>query len=179
MLTLTKPQPRWLELPHGVRVEVEPLTTALATAARNDAMQIVQALRREEEARAAAGQPSDPSGWNGANPAFLVGVGMQKEIETLACIGIRRWEGVGGDDGQPLPVTPETCKLFAAHKEMGPAFYDAYMAPIRAVSAEGEGSRPSSGSGGAGAENIAPDATAAPEARTESPPAAADPVPKS
>lgn len=179
MLTLTKPQPRWLELPHGVRVEVEPMTTARATAARNEALRRSSIIRAEAEAAEKAGQPMDPLAFGGGNASALAGLAVEFEIEALARFGIRRWEGIAGDDGQPLAVTPEACVALAQHDELGPAFYAAYTAPLREVSAEGEGSRPSSVSGGAGAASTAPDATAAPEAVTESLPAAAEPAPKS
>ena len=159
MLKLTKQTVRWLELPHGVRVEVEPLTTARATAARNEALRRSGAIRAEAEAAEKAGTPVDPLAWGGANAAALGGLAVEFEIEALARFGIRRWEGVVGDDGQPLPVTPDACVALAQHEMLGAAFYAAYTGPLSEVTAEGEGSRPSSGSGGAGAATTAPDAT--------------------
>lgn len=168
MMKLTKGQPRWLELPHGVRIEVEPLTTARATAARNEALKRAAAMRAEVEAAEKAGVVADAVGFGAANASALAGLTMEFEIEALARFGIRRWEGVVGEDGQPLPVTPAACEALAQHEELGAAFWVAYREPLGMVAAEGEGSRLSAGSGGEGAATIAPDATAAPEVATES-----------
>lgn len=176
-ISLTKQAPRWLELPFGVRVEVEPLTTARATAARNEALRRAAALRSEAEHAERAGQPLDAVGFTGANSAALVGLTMEYEIEALARFGIRRWEGVTGPDGQPLPVMPETCEALAQHPEVGPAFWAAYRAPLEELRVEGEGSRPSPASGGEGAAITAPDATRAPSGEMESQAAPADIAP--
>jgi hypothetical protein len=178
-MTLTKPAPRWLELPCGVRVEVEPLTTARATAARNEALKRAHALRIEAEAAARAGQEFDAALFTGANASAITGLVMEYEIEALARFGIRRWEGVLGQDGQPLPVTPAACEALAQHHELGVAFWSAYRAPLDEVAAEGEGSRPSPVSGGAEAAITAPDATPAPATGTESPPDNAENAPPS
>lgn len=162
MLRLVKPRRRWLDLPHGVRVEVEPLTTARATAARNEALRRSAAVRAEAEAAERAGHALDPMAFGGGNASALAGLAVEFEIEALARFGIVAWEGLAGDDGAPLPVTPEACEALAQHDELGAAFYAAYTAPLRAVAAEGEGLRLSAGSGGAGAANTAPDATGGP-----------------
>jgi hypothetical protein len=178
-MTLTKPGPRWLELPFGVRVEVEPLTTARATAARNEALKRAAALRREAEAAAKAGQEFDAASFTGANHSAIAGLAMEYEIEALARFGIRRWEGVLGQDGQALPVTPAACEAFAQHHKLGVAFWDAYRGPIEELAAEGNASAPSPASGGAEAGTTAPDATDAPEGLTESPPESAENAPPS
>lgn len=177
MLKLTKGQPRWLELPHGVRIEVEPLTTARATAARNEALRRSAVLRSEAEAAAAAGQAVDSLAFTAANASALSGIAVEFEIEALARFGIRRWEGVAGDDGQPLPVTPAACEALAQHEVLGPAFYSAYREPLLDLAAEGEGWRLSAGSGGEGAATTAPDATPAPSDTTGSQSAPADIAP--
>lgn len=170
-MTLMPPVLRWLELPHGVKVEVEPLTTARATAARNEAMRRVDKIRAEAEAMEKAGQPLDALGFNGASVAALVGLAMEYEIEALARFGIRRWEGLNGPDGNPLPVTPQSCEAFAQHEELGLAFWVEYTGKARAVAAEGEGSGPTADSAGQGAPTSTAEAvTAAPEGATESPP---------
>ena len=176
-ITLSAPATRWLELPHGVKVEVEPLTTARATAARNEALKRAAALKAEAEAAEAAGQPLDAVAFTAANGAALVGLTMEYEIEALARFGIRRWEGVTGPDGEPLPVTPASCEAFAQHPELGPLFWSAYRAPLEEVRAEGEGSRLSLASGGEGAATTAPDATPAPEGETENRTGTADIAP--
>lgn len=178
-MTLTPPAPRWLELPYGVRIEVEPLTTARATAARNEAIRRANALRAEAEAAAKAGHEHDAAGFNGANVSAIAGISMEYEIEALARFGIRRWEGVNGPDGNPLPVTPAACEALAQHPEIGVAFWAAYRAPLEEVAAEGNGSAPSASSDGAEGATTAPDATDAPATETESMPAPAENAPQS
>jgi hypothetical protein len=74
--------PRWLDLGHGVRLLVAPLTTALMVAARTDPALEALSATASDEARA------------------LV---FAKAIARIAVID---WEGVGDADGKPAPVTP-------------------------------------------------------------------------
>ena len=75
--------PYWLELGLGVRVRVEPLTTALMVAARSD-----------PEVRGL------PEGTSDDEIAVIFG-------KVLAERAILDWEGVGDAAGNPTPVTPE------------------------------------------------------------------------
>lgn len=177
-LTLTKPATRWLDLPHGVRVMVQPLTTARATAARNEAQKRVATLRAEAEAAEKAGQPMDAGGFNAASSAALVGLMMEYEIEALARFGIAAWEGVVDPDGNPLPVTPATCEVFAQHEEMGTAFWAAYTDALRKMAVEGNASGTSASSAGQEVPpTIATDAPGAHSTETGSPTATADIAP--
>jgi hypothetical protein len=76
-------EPYWLDLGLGVRVRVEPLTTALMVAARSDPA--VRGL---------------PEGTSDDEIAVIFG-------KVLAERAILNWEGVGDADGNPTPVTPE------------------------------------------------------------------------
>lgn len=76
-------EPYWLDLGLGVRVRVEPLTTALMVAARSDPA--VRGL---------------PEGTSDDEIAVIFG-------KVLADRAILKWEGVGDADGNPTPVTPE------------------------------------------------------------------------
>ena len=178
-MTLSKPAPRWLELPYGVRIEVEPLTTARATAARNEALRRASALTAEAEAAAKAGQELSAASFTGANVSAVAGITMEYEIEALARFGIRRWEGITGDDGNPLPVTPEACEALAQHPDLGVAFWAAYRRPLDDLAAEGNGSAPFASSDGAAGATTAPDATDGPAIETESTPEAAESAPES
>ena len=75
-------EPRWLDLGHGVRLRVAPLTTALMVAARSDAPS-----RR---------CPRPP-------PTRTRALVFAKAIARIA---VTDWEGVGDADGNPVPVTP-------------------------------------------------------------------------
>lgn len=76
-------EPRWLDLGHGVRVRVGPLTTSLMAAARSD--------------------PAVSSLPEGASNETIA-VAMAKALARLV---VEDWEGVGDADGTPVPVTPE------------------------------------------------------------------------
>jgi hypothetical protein len=76
-------EPYWLPLCLGVRVRVEPLTTALMVAARSDPS--VRTL---------------PEGTGDDEIAVIFG-------KALADRAILDWEGVGDADGKPVPVSPE------------------------------------------------------------------------
>ena len=77
------PEPQWLDLGHGVRLRLLPLTTALMVATRSDPA--VQALEADasNDSRAAA---------------FAA---------ALARRAIVDWEGVGDADGAVITVSPE------------------------------------------------------------------------
>ena len=77
------PDPQWLDIGHGVRLQLLPLTTALMVATRSDPA--VQALEVDAS--------------NDSREAVFSG--------ALARRAVVDWEGVGDEDGNPLPVTPE------------------------------------------------------------------------
>jgi hypothetical protein len=77
------PEPQWLDLGHGVRLKLLPLTTALMVATRADPC--VQDL--------------DPVSSNDARAAIFAG--------ALARRAVVDWEGVGDMDANPLPVSNE------------------------------------------------------------------------
>jgi hypothetical protein len=78
-----KREPHWLDLGHGVRLHVGPLTTSLMAAARCD--------------------PAVTDLPEGASNETIA-VAMAKALARLVVLD---WEGVGNEAGEPLPVTPE------------------------------------------------------------------------
>jgi hypothetical protein len=76
-------EPAWLDLGHGVRLHLQPLTTALMVASRNDP--------------AIADLPEDA----GNEESALV------FAKALGRIAIIDWEGVGDKNGDPVAVSPE------------------------------------------------------------------------
>jgi hypothetical protein len=76
-------EPRWLDLGHGVRLRVGPLTTALMAAARSDP--------------AVTGLPEGASN-------ETIAVAMAKALARLVVLD---WEGVGDAAGELVPVTPD------------------------------------------------------------------------
>jgi hypothetical protein len=152
----------WLDLPHGVRVEVRPLTTAVTEAALAEAQKRSAAEAVEAETASAAGQPLDPLGLNGGNAAWLTGQRLQWYVEALARYGIVAWEGLADADGAPLAVTPAAIEAFAAHPDLAKAFLTEYGASLHRLAAEGNASAPTSGGEPAEAGASAPAATGQP-----------------
>lgn len=77
------PEPQWLDLGHGVKLKLMPLTTALMVATRSDL----------------AVQDLDVEASNDTRAAVFA--------TALARRAVVDWEGVGDVDGNPLPVSPE------------------------------------------------------------------------
>ena len=97
-------EPRWLDLGHGVRLLVAPLTTALMVAARSDAAIEALPATASDEERALA------------------------FAKAIARIAVTDWEGVGDADGNPVPVTPEGIDALLEVWPIFEAFQAAYVA---------------------------------------------------
>lgn len=156
MLSLSLPtEPHWLDLPLGVRVRVRPLTAARLEAARHRALRLYAARVKAAEAAAEHGMPTDTFGFTDANPGALQGLALQELARALAEYGVVGWEGIGDAAGEPLPINPASIEAFASHPVVGPAFREAYLAPLNAVSAEGNASAPPSAGVSAAAQDTA------------------------
>ena len=108
--------PRWLDLGHGVRLLVEPLTTAIMLAARTDPTIV-----------AAAGD-ADGSASNDDLARIVA--------KAVARIVVKDWEGVGDEDGQPLPLTPEGIDALLELWPIFEAFQTKYIAGALILDAE-------------------------------------------
>jgi hypothetical protein len=145
MLRLAIPRESyWLDLPAGVRLQVRPLTTAVMAAAQARAQQAVAELAEQVRARREAGLPLDGLP-DLEDEAERAGVAQLLLIKALARHAILAWEGVLAADGEaPAPVTPETVgDLMEGFWVVAEAFLRQYTAPIDALLAEGNASRPS------------------------------------
>ena len=124
MLKLDLPiEPFWADLPHGVRVRIKPVTTAIVSAAQH------RAARLGREAAQAAGGELDPDISRGL--AFVL---MTK---ALARFAIEEWQGVIGPDDAPLPLSCDSAERLMDIESMASAFWDAALRPIQVLSAEG------------------------------------------
>jgi hypothetical protein len=112
-------EPGWLDLGHGVRLRVLPLTTALMVASRSDAQ--VEALPDSaiDEERA---------------------VVFAKAIARRA---VTDWEGVGDAEGAPAPVSPEGIDALLDVWPIFEAFQLAYVAKGLMLEQEKNASAPS------------------------------------
>jgi hypothetical protein len=119
---------RWVELPHGVRLRVAPLTTVMVAAAQ------AAARRRALEL---LGKEDVPEQEN-----LRRGVALMLTIQALGRECIRAWEGVVDEEGAMVPAAPEAIEVLLSHEEMAFAFFDAVMTPLRVVEAEGNASGP-------------------------------------
>jgi hypothetical protein len=120
-------KPHWLDLGHGVRLHVEPLTSALMMAARADPA--VEAL------------PEDAGN-------EVLALAMAKAVARRAVLA---WEGVGDAEGQPLPVTPEGVDALLEVWPIFEAFQLAYVAKGLVLEQEKNVSAPSPNGISAGA----------------------------
>ena len=124
-------EPYWFDLGLGVRVRVEPLTTALMVAARSDPT--VRGL---------------PEGTSDDEIAVVFG-------KALAERAILDWEGVGDAEGNPAPVTPEGIAALLDIWPIFERFQVGYVAKGLELEAEKNVSAPSPSGSTAGATVIA------------------------
>lgn len=110
--------PSWLDLGHGVRLFVEPLTTAIMLAARSDPA-IVAAVA---DAESDAAHSND-------DLARIV-------AKAVARIVVKDWEGVGDEDGKPLPLKPEGIDALLELWPIFEAFQTKYIAGALILDAE-------------------------------------------
>ncbi len=123
--------PYWLDLGLGVRVRVEPLTTALMVAARSD-----PGIRRL------------PEGTSDDEIAVIFG-------KALAERAIIDWEGVGDADGTPVAVTPEGIAALLDIWPIFEKFQMGYVAKGLELEQEKNASAPSPPGSTAGAKGTA------------------------
>ena len=131
------PEPQWLDLGHGVRLQLLPLTTALMVATRSDIAVQDLAADASNDTRAAV---------------FAA---------ALARRAVVNWEGVGDADGDAIAVTPEGVDALLSLWPIFEAFNLLYVSRGMLLDAEKNGSAPSPTGTSAGAT-----ATARPARRT-------------
>lgn len=131
----------WIDLPRDVRVQVQPVTTALIYAARRDP--------------AIAALPADAD-------QELVALVMGQSIARLAIVA---WEGVGDADGNPIDPSPEAVTELMNIWPICRAFNKLIVEPAFDQESEKKGSAPSPSGSSAAARDTAKDAgTSAPNA---------------
>lgn len=134
------PELQWLDLGHGVRLKLLPLTTALMVATRGDP----------------AVQDLDPDSSNDERAAIFAG--------ALARRAVVDWEGIGDADGKVIPVTPEGIDAPLSLWPIFEAFNLHYVSRGMLLDAEKNDSAPSPTGTSVGAKATA--RPAAPNART-------------
>ena len=109
-------EPQWLDLGHGVRLFVEPLTTAIMLAAHSDPAIIAAAADAEVSA-------------SNDDLARIV-------AKAVARIVVKDWEGVGDEEGEPLPLTPDGIDALLELWPIFEAFQTKYIAGALILDAE-------------------------------------------
>ena len=128
MLTLDlRAEPRWLDLGHGVRLRIAPLTTALMVAARSDAAVEALPASASDEERALA---------------------FAKAIARRA---VTEWEGVGDAEYNAVTVTPAGIDALLEVWPIFEAFQAVYVSTGLLLDAEKNVSAPSPTGTSAGA----------------------------
>ena len=125
------PEPQWLDLGHGVRLQLLPLTTALMVATRSDP----------------AVQELDADANNDTRAAVFA--------TALARRAIVDWEGVGDADGTVIAVSPEGIDALLSLWPIFEAFNLHYVSRGMLLDAEKNGSAPSPTGTSVGAKAIA------------------------
>lgn len=105
-------EPRWVDLLPGLRIRTAPVTTAVMASARSD--ESLDGL--------------DPKG-----PKEVLAVAMAKAVARRV---VTEWEGVGDNDGEPLPVTPEGIDALLDIWPVFEAFQSQVLAPHLVLDAE-------------------------------------------
>jgi hypothetical protein len=131
-------EPAWHDLPHGVRVLLRPISSALHHAANVAARRELEALdKAAADVREAGGTITGLPDL--ADPDVRLGVSLAALSRAYARLCIADWTGVVDDTDAPLPCTPENAALLAEVPAMADAITALLFAPIAAVSAEGNG----------------------------------------
>ena len=136
--------PDWLTLAPDLRVQVAPLTTALMVSARADpAIEALPETATREE----------------------LALAMAKSVARRAVLD---WEGVGDEDGNALPISPEGINALLEIWPVFEAFQTLYVAKGLILDGEKNVSAPLPTGPSAGAKAIAPPVQgAAPTVRQE------------
>ncbi len=134
------PEPQWLDLGHGVRLKLLPLTTALMVATRSDTVVQDLAADASNDTRAAV---------------FAAALARRAVVD---------WEGVGDADGTVIAISPEGIDALLSLWPIFEAFNLRYVSRGMLLDAEKNGSAPSPTGTSVGATDTA--RPAAPNART-------------
>ncbi len=123
-------EPAWLNLGHGVRLHLHPLTTAMMVASRNDpAVAALDEDATDEES------------------ALIF-------AKALARNATLDWEGVGDSDGNVIQITPEGISALLDVWPLFEAFQTKYVAKGLVLDQEKNASSPLPNGPSAGAKDI-------------------------
>jgi hypothetical protein len=133
-------EPFWLDLPHGVRLQVRPPGTAVILAAGADlAAGPMTSPGAKSRRDLAADAGTAPTATSDAGPP--AGAPADSGRLAFACAVARAaildWEGVADAEGAPLPLSSAAVDALMAHWPVFAAFERLYLQPALLVVAEG------------------------------------------
>ena len=131
-------EPRWLDLPLGMRVKVRPVNSAIQNAALYQAKQEFVSLLTD--ARTGGADMEQVENLLSSSEALKEGMFQYLYAVGLGEVAILAWEGVDDADGNPAPVNPANVRLFMDVPGISQAFIREYEAPLRELAGEGNGS---------------------------------------
>lgn len=143
-----------MDLPHGVRLFVRPLTTAVYEAARAKGARLAGEVLRDhaEIANAGGAVIGLPDLTDGD---AVAGLSQFLFAQALAVAAITRWEGVLDNDGQPAAVTEKSVGELMCFHRLAEEFVLSYTRTHHEAVAEGNGFRPSPNGTSAAGQDIA------------------------
>lgn len=155
MIKLSLPKnPYWIDLPHGVRLYVRPLTMAVYEAARAKGSRLVaDILQDHAEITMAGGTVEGLPDLNDEDAR--AGLSQFLFAQALAAAAIIRWEGVLSEDGDPMEVTEQSVADLMRYHDMAEGFLVKYTRSHAEAVSEGNASRPSPNGTTAAGRNIA------------------------
>ena len=125
---LEQSSPRWIELTHGVRVKVRPLSTALYEQARKRGLHEARRLIEEQaEVRAAGGMIENLPDL--ADDDAIESLALLIYAQSLAISAIIEWKGVQAKDGRPVLVTSQNVNDLMMIHRMADSFLEQYDRP--------------------------------------------------
>jgi hypothetical protein len=154
-------EPFWLDLPHGVRLQLRPPGTAVILAAGAELAAARASGHAGDEGRGDRPGPNSESGPSSITPDATPRPAMADDLArdpaadlapnssadtgrlaftcAVARAAILAWEGVADATGAPLPVSPAAVDGLMAHWPVFAAFERIYLQPALLVVAEGNG----------------------------------------
>ena len=154
-------EPKWLNLPLGVKVKVLPLTPAIyQTAMARMRQEITELVAHQKAVEEAGGRVEDLPALT--DKSSLEAVGHIIFTNHLACLAITEWEGVIDQDDEPAMVTEAYVREVMSDGILADEFFNKYTRKYEQLRQEGNASALSPNGTGAGA----PDTAAAAEPKT-------------
>ncbi len=134
-------EPRWLDLPRGVRVLARPIDTSLHHAAIQQAARKLARLLKGQATAVEIGLGFDLPALDDQD--IRAGVTQLLIAQAFARFTIVEWEGVPAIGGDPAPVSPDSACELMLWPDIAESFVTQQLSPIEAVAAEGNASAPS------------------------------------